>query len=335
MTRDSPVLVTGATGFIAGHVIAELLDAGYDVRGTVRDPKRADLDYLNAKARDSGRRFDVARASLDFDDGWAQAIEGVAAIIHVASPAPKSRPRRPEELIEPAVNGTKRVLTAAIRSGVRRVVVTSSIDAVRGGHDLRDGRVRTEEDWSLLDRCDPYSASKTLAEQEAWRAVDSTGLELVTVCPGLVLGPLQRPGTNVSMDIIEQLLKRTLPALPHIGFSVVDVRDVARAHRLALEQTSAAGRRYFVAGDPSWLKDIAEILAAEYAPRGYQIPLAELPSTLVRLGALVNSSLRLALPLLDQPVLVSSLRAHTELGWTTRLLRETLIDASETIISRT
>lgn len=333
MSRERPILVTGATGFIAGHVIAELLRHGYDVRGTVRDAARADVGHLRAIAREEGYAFDVVEASLDADDGWDAALRGAIAVIHVASPLPKALPRDPQEVIAPAVEGTQRVLRAAIAAGAERVVLTSSISAVLGGHDLRDGRVRTEEDWSVVEKCDPYDASKTLAERAAWDTVKGSELELVTVCPGFVLGPLQRPGTNASMDVVDQLLARTLPAMPHMGFTVVDVRDVALAHRLALEKEKASAHRYIVAGDATWLSEVAEILAAEYRPRGYRVPTAELPSFVVRMGALVNPSLRLAVPLLDQPILVSSARARGELGWRRRPLRETVIDAAESLIA--
>lgn len=291
-----------------------------------------DLRHLRAVSDTTGRRLDVVGATLDADAGWAEAMAGVADVIHVASPAPKSVPRAPDDVIGPAVGGTRRVLQAAARAGVRRVVLTSSIAAVCGGHDMRDGRVRTEEDWSIVERCDPYQASKALAEQEAWRIAGVSSIELVSICPGLVLGPMQRPGTNASMDVVDQLLRRAVPALPHIGFSVVDARDVAAAHRLAVDGHSVAGRRFIVAGEPSWLRDIARILADEYGPRGARVPLAELPSPLVRIGALVNRSFRLALPLLDQPVLVSSRRARDELGWArSRTLRATLIDAADSL----
>ncbi|TDN91844.1 NAD-dependent epimerase/dehydratase family protein [Microbacterium sp. BK668] len=333
MSRERPILVTGATGFIAGHVISELLRHGYDVRATVRDSSRADVDHLRAVAREEGYAFDLVEASLDADDGWSEALRGAIAVIHVASPLPKSRPRDPDEVIRPAVDGTERVLRAAIAAGAERVVMTSSIAAVLGGHDLRDGRVRTEEDWSIVERCEPYEASKTLAERAAWEVAAGSELELVTICPGFVLGPLQRAGTNTSMDVVDQLLARTIPAMPHMGFSVVDVRDVAIAHRLALEKVKAAGHRYIVAGDATWLSEIAEILAAEYRPRGYRVPTAELPAFVVRAGALVNPSLRLAVPLLDQPILVSSARARGELGWRRRPMRETVIDAAESLIA--
>ena len=167
MTREL-ALVTGVTGFLGGYVAEELLRAGYDVRGTARNPAATDLARLREAAVRTGARFEVVAASLTDDAGWDAAADGVELVAHVASPAPKGRPKDEEELLRPAVDGTRRVLEAAARAGVRRVVVTSSMDAVRSGHDLRDGRILNEETWSVVERCEPYAKSKTLGEQAAW-----------------------------------------------------------------------------------------------------------------------------------------------------------------------
>lgn len=326
-------LVTGVTGFLAGHCAIDLLDHGFDVRGTVRDLSRAPVDHLRVAAARTGGRLDLVEASLNDDAGWDAAVDGVAVVEHVASPAPKYRPKDEAELIRPAVDGTLRVLRAARRAGVRRVALTSSVDAVRSGHDLSDGRERTEDDWSVVDRCEPYAKSKTLAERSAWAEAERLGLELVTLNPSLVLGPTHSPKTNVSVDVVRQLLTRQLPALPRLGFAPVDARDVATAHRLALQTPQAAGRRYILATAPIWLADIAEILAQEYDPRGYRIPRRPIPSWAVRLGAHINPTMRLALPLLDTPARTSSARARAELGWTTRDVRTSIIDTAESLLA--
>lgn len=327
------VLVTGVTGFVGGYVAEELLTAGYDVRGVARDPGRAQVEHLHEAAQRAGTRFEVAAASLTSDAGWDAAAEGVRTVAHVASPAPKARPKDEDEVIRPAVDGTRRVLRAAARAGVCRVVVTSSIDAVRSGHDLRDGRVLDEDTWSIAERCEPYAKSKTLAERAAWELAGELDLELVTLLPGLVLGPVRGRNTNVSVDLIRQLMARELPALPHLGFTLVHVRDVAVAQRLALEVDAAAGRRYILATEAIWLADLARVLDEEYGPRGYRIPRRELPSWIVRLGARVNPTMRVALPLLDAPAATSSDSARAELGWSPRPAREAIVDAAESLIA--
>jgi dihydroflavonol-4-reductase len=327
------VLVTGVTGFVGGYVAEELLTAGYDVRGVARDPGRAQVEHLHEAARRSGTRFDVAPASLTEDAGWDAAVEGVHAVAHVASPAPKARPKDEDEVIRPAVDGTRRVLRAAARVGVRRVAVTSSIDAVRSGHDLRDGRVLDEDTWSIAERSDPYAKSKTLAERTAWELAGELDLELVTLLPGLVLGQVRGRETNVSVDLIRQLMARELPALPRLGFTLVHVRDVATAHRLALEVDAAVGRRFILATEAIWLADIARVLDEEFGPRAHRIPRRELPSWAVRLGARLNPTMRVALPLLDTPAATSSDRARAELGWTSYPARQAIVDAAESLVA--
>jgi dihydroflavonol-4-reductase len=270
------VLVTGVTGFLGGHVAEELLGAGYDVRGTARDPEHADVGRLLNAADEHGGRFELVAASLTADAGWDAAVEGVKAVAHVASPAPKQPPDNEEELIRPAVDGTQRVLAAAARAGAR-VAVTSSIDAVRSGHDLRGGQVLDEETWSIVERCEPYAKSKTLAERAAWAYAEELGIELTTLLPGLVLGPVQRCETNVSVDLIRQLMTHELPALPRLGFTVVDARDVATAHRLPAAMSDSAaftiesrvGRaaQSSSATDSIWPADIARILDEAFASK--------------------------------------------------------------------
>lgn len=327
------VLVTGVTGYLAGHCVIDLLGHGYDVRGTVRDAGTADVGHLRAAARRAAGQLTLVTASLLDDAGWDEAVDGVTAIEHVASPAPKYRPRDEQELIRPAVDGTVRVMRAAGRAGVRRVALTSSIDAIRGGHDMSDGRERTEEDWSVIDRCEPYAKSKTLAERAAWDEAGRLGLDLVALNPGLILGPVHGHGTNVSVDIVRQLLTRQLPALPRLGFAPVDARDVAAAHRLALELPQASGRRYILATEPLWLADIARTLAGVYEPRGYRVPRRSIPSWAVRAGARLNPTMRLARPLLDVPARVLAARARAELGWTTRDVRTTIVETAESLIA--
>lgn len=326
------VLVTGVTGYLAGHCAVDLLEHGYDVRGTVRDPRTASVDHLRAAAERTGGHLELVAASLLDDTGWDAAVDGVSAIEHVASPAPKQRPRNEDDVVRPAVDGTVRLLRAAGRASVKRVALTSSIDAVRSGHDLSDGRELTEADWSVVERCAPYAKSKTLAERAAWAEAGQQGLELAVLNPGLILGPVHGPAVNVSVEIVRQLLARELPALPRLGFAVVDARDVAAAHRLALENPRAAGRRYILSTPSLWLADIADMLAAEYDPRGFDVPTRSLPSWAVRLGALFNPTLRLARPLLDNPARTSSARARSELGWTSRDVRSTVLDTAESLI---
>ncbi|HEU4426053.1 MAG TPA: aldehyde reductase, partial [Pilimelia sp.] len=304
------VLVTGATGFIAGHCIQELLTHGYAVRGTVRNLATAHVAHLRALARRTGGSLELVEARLDADGGWAEAVDGCTYVWHVASPNPSEVPADEDELIRPAVDGTLRVLRAAAASGtVRRAVLTSSIDAIRHGHDQPGERVYTEADWSNVERSDPYPKSKVYAERAAWDFVKDHRMELVTIAPGLVLGPLLRAERTTSIEVVRLLLAREMFLVPRIGFAVVDARDIATAHRLAMETPEAAGNRYICAGEHMWTGDIAAVLAAEFGPRGYRVPTRPLPYWLMWIGARFNKTIRLALGYVGVPALVSADKA--------------------------
>jgi nucleoside-diphosphate-sugar epimerase len=325
------VLVTGATGFLAGHCVADLLDHGYSVRGTVRslaDPSRV------AHLRALGGDLEFVEADLTDDAGWAAAVEGVEGVLHVASPFPTTPPRDENELIRPAVDGTLRVLRASAEGGVRRIVLTSSVAAVNSGHARGDHRTRTEADWSDVDNCTPYPKSKTLAERAAWRfAAEHPELELVTINPGMILGPIQHAATATSVAVLSRLLNRDIPAVPRLGFATVDVRDVATAHRLAMENPAAAGNRYICAGDNIWMTEIATLLAEEFNPRGYRVPTGRLPYWLMWTLARFDYSLRIGLEFANRPENVSSAKARDELGWRPRSTNESIVDTADALIA--
>jgi dihydroflavonol-4-reductase len=326
------ILVTGATGFIAGHCVSELLQHGYAVRGTVRDLRTADVAHLRAIAERTEGSLEFVEARLDADAGWAEAVDGCECVWHLASPVPAGVPKDENELVRPAVDGTLRVLRAAVAAGtVRRVVMTSSTDAIVHGH-RRSEQVRTEADWSDVDRAAPYPKSKTLAERAAWEFAADQHLDLVTINPGMVLGPLLHAQQATSMEAVRQLLARRLPAVPRLGFAVVDVRDVAAAHRLAMETPAAAGNRYICAASTHWMGEIAEVLAAEFGPRGYRVPTRTLPYWLMWIGARFDATIRLALTYYDVPVLISADKAKRELGWSPRPAGEAIIAAADSLV---
>jgi nucleoside-diphosphate-sugar epimerase len=326
----STVLVTGATGFVAGHCIADLLAHGHVVRGTVRslaDPSRV------AHLRALGGDLELVEADLTDDRGWPAAVDGVDAVLHVASPFPATPPRDENELITPAVEGTLRVLRAAAAGGVARVVLTSSVAAINTGHPRGDHQLRTEADWSVVDNCSPYPKSKTLAERAAWRfAEEHPDLELVTINAGLVLGPIQHAAAGTSVSIVSRLLNREMPAVPKLGFAPVDVRDLAAAHRLAMESPVAAGNRYICAGDAVWLTELAATLADEFNPRGHRVPTGTLPYWLMWTLARFDYSLRVGLEFAGRAENVSSAKAKDELGWRPMTLRESLVDTADALI---
>jgi nucleoside-diphosphate-sugar epimerase len=272
-------------------------------------------------------------ARLEDDAGWARAVAGCAYVWHVASPMTAAVPRRADDLLRPAVDGTLRVLRAAAASGsVRRVVLTSSTVTVAYGFPRSDTRIRTEDDWADVTRLGAYPRSKFRAERAAWDFVRGRDLELVTIHPDLVLGPLMHAQRTTSLEVIAQLMNREVPAVPRIGFLPADVRDVATAHRLAMQAPHAAGNRYVCVGSPMWLRELAQVLADEFGPRGYRIPTLPLPYPLMWTIGRVNRTVRFALPYVGRAPLASADKAAKELGWGTRPARESIVDAAESML---
>src|SRR5262249_9643763 len=194
---------------------------------------------------DAEDRLEVRAADLTSDQGWAEAIQGCDYVLHVASPFPPAQPKDPDELIVPARDGTLRVLRASLAAGVRRVVVTSSVAAVRHGHNSGpSARQLTEADWTDPDHLElsPYVRSKTIAERAAWDYMRAEGAaeKLVTVQPGAIIGPLLGPDRSYSLQAVERMLTGRMPGLPALGFSFIDVRDVAALEVGALTATEAA-----------------------------------------------------------------------------------------------
>lgn len=238
------VLVTGASGFIAKHIVGELITQGHRVRASVRsDRRKAEIEALFPEAG-----IDYVSLDLTSDAGWADALHGVDALIHTASPFPGAQPKDPSQVIRPAVDGTLRALRAAQAAGVTRVVLTSTVGAIykpAGAGAL--GRVKTRADWTDPDgsKTTPYEASKTLAERAAWDFVTQhPEMQLTTINPGMVLGPAMDAHYGTSLNLVERILNRQFPMYPQMQMPVVDVRDVARVHVAALKHDTSIGQRF-------------------------------------------------------------------------------------------
>ena len=335
MTTDAPentsVVVTGASGFIALHCVRELLEQGYRVRGTVRSLGSEAALRRALLPLEPGERLSFAQAELLSDAGWSEALAGARYVLHVASPVPKARPKDDDELVRPARDGALRVLRAARVAGVARVVMTSSMAAIGSGR-VHDGKhVFDERDWSDLGRpMGAYEKSKTLAEQAAWEFArgEGRGLELVTINPTYVLGPSLTKAENASNEIVGKLVRREVPGLPRLQFPLVDVRDVAKAHVLAMTAPAAAGERFIVTSETVWYADIAATLKAE----GFRVTTRVIPDFVTRFVALFDPTLRLISPRLGRRSLISNEKAKRELGWSGRGMREMVLDTARNML---
>ena len=330
---EQTVLVTGGSGFVGSWVIIELLRRGYRVRTTVRllsrEPSIRAAIAAHAPAAAS-ERLSFYQADLLEDAGWNEATDGTDFVLHVASPMPIGE-YRGHDVIAPAREGTRRVLEAANAGGARRVVITSS-SAAAIPQD-RDS-VADESVWSDLPD-EPqynYSRSKTLAERDAWSFADTTGIELATVLPGSIQGPVLGGDYSASVDIVGLMLRGKMPAVPRFGFAIVDVRDLADLHILAMTHPKAAGERFLAAGDFLWFSQWAQILRTELGPAARRTPRIALPDWSVRLGARFNPMLAQLVPNLGIRSQVSTRKAQELLGWQPRPARVTLVDTARSLM---
>ena len=331
------VLVTGGSGFLGGRCVAELLQRGYEVRTTVRDLAReAELREAVGSQVPAEGRLSVLAADLRGDDGWQGAVAGCDYVLHVASPFPPVQPEDADELIVPAREGTLRVLRAALEAGVKRTVVTSSVAAVGGGASPSAGPL-TEASWTDLDNpnLSPYVRSKTIAERAAWDLVrEADAVErLAVVNPGAILGPLLNRDGSYSLEAIERLLKG-MPGVPRIGFSFVDVRDVAALQVKAMLAPEAGGERFIAVAEFRWMAEVAEILRRELGPAAAKVPARKVPDLLVRAMALFDPGIRSIVGQLGKKSSYSSEKAEELLGWSPRPVEDTVLDTARSMIEK-
>lgn len=333
------VLVTGASGYVAGHCILRLLNDGYKVRGSLRSLKRADeVRRWLTKARggsDPADTLSFVEAELTDAKSWDAAMEGVRYVLHVASPLPSSMPKNPDDLIVPAREGTLNVMRAASRASVERVIQTSSSAAILYGRDDPNPHLFTEADWTDPNHKDnaPYTRSKTIAEKAAWAELPKLPrpLEWVAINPGLVLGPVLDKDSSASVLIITKLLKGELPGLPRLSFAVVDVRDLADLEVRAMTAPQAAGQRYLASGSFISLTDIAHLLKDRLGDKAKKVPTRKLPDWVVRGVGLFDREVRGLLFELGKERRPSSAKAEQELGWKSRPIGETILDTAASL----
>ncbi|MFJ3035282.1 SDR family oxidoreductase [Curtobacterium pusillum] len=335
-----PVLVTGGSGFIAGHVILRLLAQGRRVRTTVRSLGRQDA--VRAVLGDAGAEhldlLEFVAADLTRDDGWDLAVDRVDGVLHVASPVRPGHVDDEDEVIEPARRGTLRVLGAARSAGVRRVVLTSAFHAAGFGHGRVD-RVFTEEDWSPLDGpgMDAYGRSKVLAERAAWEFAGETGSpELVTILPVAVLGPVMGDAVSGTNHLLQRMLNGEMPGFPDLAIPFVDVRDVAAAHIAALDVPAAAGKRVLLSAQETAtpLRDVGALLRSTFGERAEKVPTRNIPSLVVRTAAPFRPEFRDLVPELGYVKRLSTAREHELLGLSPRPWSEAVVAGARSMLDR-
>lgn len=306
------VLVTGITGYIGQHVAAELLRQKYEVVGTVRSLAKAENTKSALSSLSGASNVKYVQADVLSDSGWAEAMSDCDFVIHLASPFLLAEPKDENVMITPAVEGTKRVIKAAIKAGIKRVVLTSSVVSMTSG---RPSGTYGPDSWSDVNQnIGAYAKSKTLAERAAWETVKGSSMELVAINPGFVLGPsLGTAGDGTSEAMIANLIGGKMPAIPDIAMGMVDVRDIARLHVVALEAPKAAGKRFIAASSqPVAMAYLAETLKKA----GYKkVPSRRAPNFAIKLMALFDREAKGMVPNLGVKIAYDNHETIELLNW--------------------
>jgi dihydroflavonol-4-reductase len=330
------VLLTGVTGFLGSHTAVQLLEKGYEVVGTLRSADRIkSIREIIGKHTTNVSNLTFVEADLNDRDIWFQVTQNMDYVQHVASPFPRALPRNEDDLIHPAKSGTLNILKAASENKVKRVVITSSVAAIVYGKTKKDlSKVFNEDDWTCESNkkdSTPYFRSKTVAEKAAWDFLDKdhSGMELTTILPGAILGPVLEEDFGTSANMVIKILDGSSPALPKIGFDIVDVRSVADLLIKAMEMPQAANKRYIASSGYLTFKEVAMMLKQQYPHR--KIPTSELPNFIVRILSNFDASLKPILIDLGIKRKINISKATKELQWQPLPVQESVRSCAKSI----
>jgi nucleoside-diphosphate-sugar epimerase len=338
MPKTKTALVTGASGYIAKHIVRQLLDAGWNVRGSVRSQVKADQTrkamqacVQNPETLDSRLSFVIL--DLSQDAGWDDALTDADALLHTASPFPLAQPKDEDEIVRPAVDGVLRALTAAKQAEVARVVMTSSSVAVMSCELPPGQTVYTEDNWTDINHptVTPYIKSKTLAERAAWDFVaENPEMQLTCINPVFVQGTPLDADIGTSIKVIKRILDRKDPAVPDLYFPAVDVRDIATMHVKALSTPESIGNRIIGSQQTLSYLDFARTLDQAYPDRKIITRVA--PHWLIKIMALFDPAVRGIIAQLGVRDEISNARAGEILDMEFHDARQAIRDSARFLI---
>jgi len=330
------ILVTGGAGYIGSWIVKDLIEKGHTVRVSVRDKSKTEkYSHLLNLEKDHTGTVELWEANLTVLNSFDAAAKGCDSIIHVASPFTLSLKNPQQNLIDPALKGTQNVLNAATKSGtVKKIVLTSSIASIYGDNVDWDASLlpngfsedQFNETSSLLHQ--PYSYSKVLAEKEAWKIYDSQNMwDLVVINPGFVMGPaLTTTSNSGSIDFMNDVVTGKFKmGAPELQFSFVDVRDIAKAHILALENPKAKGRHVITNVEMGVMK-MTQIIETAF-PNKFKLPKMKSPKWLMLLiGPLFGVTRQFVKLNIGHPLKLNNSKGKRELGMTYTPIEKTIVD---------
>jgi nucleoside-diphosphate-sugar epimerase len=330
------VLLTGISGWIAKHTAIELLNAGYEVLGTVRNNTLIEQTKETISKHAPIDNLSFVELDLLKDDGWNESAKDCKYIIHTASPYPMKSSKDREALVPAAKGGTLRVLKAGIETNVEKIVLTSSIAAMFKRPNRTNPYSVGENDWSDTEwsGSNDYIISKTKAEKAAWDLMESKGMKdkLTVINPGGVNGDALDDKENTSTKYIQLFLKGKYPMAPNFGILISDVKDVAKAHVLSLKNSKVNGRRLLIGSEVKKMLEISKIMQEEFPQYAKKLPKKEMPNFMLKLISYLDSSAKLMVPELGILMQTDTSYAEGLLGIKFKPARDSIKDAGNSLI---
>ena len=337
--KKTTVLVTGAASYLGSLVVASLLNLDYFVRGTVRSIEKMSINLSDLAAMTSSTRiknFFLFEADLlDHEQIWAKVIEGCDSIVHVASPSQINEPKNVEdELMRPALEGTEKILKLAIKYNIKKIVYISCITVI-----VESGKknyIFSQKDWADVKQLNSLAHSKFLAEKKAWEIFEKNPdkFSFTSIVPGLMMGPSLKKEGSVSSVFLQKSFDKSLTKVPHISFPMVDVRDVARAVTMVLNNPISNGKRYLIVQGSYWWMDIANILRGEFEKYGYELPKKKMSNFWIYFASWWNPFLSFVKPYLEGQLIIDTSLFINEIGMPYRKIEETFIDFGYDLIKK-
>ena len=329
------LLVTGVGGFLGLWCAKHALESGkYEVYGTIRDQKNEKKVSAVRKALgEHGKDLQIRSLELNDEATCESALEGIDYVLHTASPFIMESPKDENVLIDPAVNGTKYVLRAAVKHGVKKVIATGSAANILD-YTKNNTVVDETSDKDVSESKIPYTKSKYLAEEALWdfhKTMTDHKTELCTILPGFLTGPALDNSGASSHKIIAVIMTGKMSSIPKTYFPWTDIRDAAMAHLLAVEK-GKDGNRYAAVGGTHYFPDIGKHLAGEFRPLGYKSTTSEMCYCTIWLASFKSADYKYYKDTWGLKCTIKNDKAVKELGCEFTTLKQSLIDMGHSLI---